>query len=68
MLYCTTVVSYFNTHMWVIVIGAELVQVQQWLVHTLLQLQGTFKSLHTAAPLVPLWLLYDKVVQEELNI
>lgn len=45
------------TQMWVIVIRAELVQVQQGLVHALLKLQGTFKGLNTTAPLIPLWLL-----------
>ena len=50
--------------MWVIVIRAELVQVQQGLVHALLKLQGTFEGLNTAAPLVPLWLLQHKAGQE----
>lgn len=50
--------------MWVIVIRAELVQVQQGLVHALLKLQGTFKGLNTTAPLIPLWLLQYKAGQD----
>lgn len=46
--------------MWVIVFRADFVQIQQWLVHALLELQGTFKSLDTAAPLIPVWLLQLK--------
>lgn len=61
---CLTVRPRFITHMWVIVIRAELVQVQQWLVHALLKLQGTFKGLDTTAPLIPVWLLQYKTGQE----
>lgn len=50
--------------MWVIVIRAELVQVEQGLVHALLKLQGTFKGLDTTSPLIPLWLLQYKAGQE----
>lgn len=57
----------FNTNMWVIVVGAQLVQVQEGLVHALFQLQGTFKGLRTAAPLVPLWLLQNKWVMETVR-
>lgn len=56
----TTRMPPFNTHMWIVVVRAKLVQVQQWLVHALLKLQGTFKSLDTTAPLIPLWLLQYK--------
>lgn len=45
--------------MWVVVSGAELVAVQQRLVHALLKLQGTFKSLNTTGPLIPVRLLQD---------
>lgn len=50
--------------MWVIVIWAQFVQVEQRLVHTLLKLQGAFESLHPTAPLVPLGLLQRKQGQE----
>lgn len=50
--------------MGIIVFRAELVQVQQRLVHVLLKLQGTFKSLDTTAPLIPLWLLQYKAGQK----
>lgn len=51
----------FTTYMWVVVIGAQLVQVQEGLVHTLLKLQGTFEGLRSAAPLIPLRLLENKM-------
>lgn len=51
------------THMWVVVIRAELVHVQQGLVHALLELQGTFKGLYPTAPLIPLW--FPDVLQED---
>lgn len=50
--------------MWVVVIGAQLVQVQEGLVHALFKLQGTFKGLGSAAPLVPLRLLQNERVME----
>lgn len=40
--------------MWVIVIGGNLVHVQQRLVDTLFKLQGTLESLDTTAPLISL--------------
>lgn len=50
--------------MWVIVIRAELVQVQQGLIHAFLKLQGTFQGLDTTAPLIPLWLLQHRAGQK----
>lgn len=64
---CVTYTPYFSTHMWVIVFRAEFVQIQQWLVHALLELQGTFKSLDTAAPLIPVWLLQLKHHKKKTN-
>lgn len=49
------------THMWVVMFRADLVQVQQGLVHTLLQLQGTLKGLHTTTPLILLWFLEQAI-------
>lgn len=49
------------THVWVVVISADLVQVQQGLVYTLLQLQGTLKGLNTATPLILLWFLEQAI-------
>ncbi len=61
---CGAVEPWLNTHMWVVVLRAELVQVQQGLVHALLKLQGTFKGLDTTSPLIPLWFLQYKTGQD----
>lgn len=58
----------FTTYVWVIVVGAQLVQVQEGLVHALFKLQGTFKGLSSAAPLVPLWFLQNKRFTEIVRL
>lgn len=56
-----------KSHMGVVVIRAHPVQVQQRLVHTLLQLQGTFKGFRSAAPLVALWFLRQNAGQKNIR-
>lgn len=53
--------------MWVVVIRAHPVQVQQGLIHTLLKLQGAFKGLHSTAPLVTLWFLQQNTGQKNIG-
>lgn len=55
------------TYVWVIVFRGDLVQVQQGLVDTLLQLQGTLQCLHTATPLIPLWFLQQAINTQSLT-
>lgn len=51
--------------MWVIVTGAQFVQIQQWLVDTLFKLKCAFKSLNPTAPLIPFWLLQSKELKKK---
>lgn len=59
-----TVISY----MWIIVIRAELVQVKQRLVDTLLQLQGTLQGLNATGPLISVWFLQSRAGHTMINI
>lgn len=56
--------NHYKSYVWVVVIRAHPVQVQQGLVHALLKFQGAFKGLGSTAPLISLWFLQQKVGQE----
>lgn len=64
----TAVVCTRAAYMGIIVFSRHFLQVQQGLVYTFLQLQGTLQSLQTTAPLISIRFLREaSIIYDDLN-